>query len=126
MAGAAGAAGQAAGWTSFRDILFDFDKSDVRPSETDKIKAVADFAKQNAGFQIGLDGYADPRGGNAYNQKLSDRRVKAVSEALVAAGVPANRLRSGAFGERNRNCTESTEDCYQKNRRVEVFVRPGG
>ena len=126
MAGAPGAAGQAAGWQSFRDILFDFDKSNVRASETEKIKAVADFAKENAGFQIGLDGYADPRGTPGYNQKLSDRRVKAVADALAAAGLSGNRVRTGAFGEQNRNCGESTEDCYQKNRRVEVFVRPGG
>jgi outer membrane protein OmpA-like peptidoglycan-associated protein len=122
----AGAAGEKAGWQSFRDILFDFDKSDIRASETEKIKAVADFAQQNAGFQIGLDGYADPRGGDSYNQRLSNRRVKAVSAALTAAGVSANRIRTGAFGEKNRNCTESTEECYQRNRRVEVFVRPGG
>ena len=124
--GAVGAPGAIDRPLLISDILFDFDKSDVRASETDKIKAVADFAKQNAGFQIGLDGYADPRGTGGYNQKLSDRRVKAVSDALVAAGVPAGQIRTGAFGEQNRNCTESTEECYQRNRRVEVFVRPGG
>ena len=66
---------------------------------------------------------ADPRGTDDYNLKLSDRRVKAVRDTLRAAGVQPNRMRIGAQGEKDRNCSEDTEDCFQKNRRVEVFVR---
>lgn len=82
--------------------------------------------KDNADFDLGLDGYADQRGTSAYNKRLSDRRVKAVADALAAVGVPAARMKSGAFGEERALCSETTEDCYQRNRRVEVFVRPRG
>ena len=79
--------------------------------------------KQNGNAELSLEGYADPRGTDTYNMKLSERRVKAVRDALVSGGVDANRVRIGARGEQNRNCSENTEDCFQKNRRVEVFVR---
>jgi len=123
-AGAQGPQGVAARWESFRDIHFDFDKSDVRVNEVGKIKDIVAFMKQNPTFEIGIEGFADPRGTDAYNQALSERRVKAIRDALVAEGASGGAIRSGAEGEKNRNCGEDTEGCYQKNRRVEVFVRP--
>jgi peptidoglycan-associated lipoprotein len=122
--GPAGEQGVAARWESFKDILFDFDKSDVRANEVGKIKEIVEFMKQNPTFEIGIEGYADPRGTNAYNQALSERRVTAIRDALVTEGASADAIRTGAQGEKNRNCGEDTEACYQKNRRVEVFVRP--
>jgi outer membrane protein OmpA-like peptidoglycan-associated protein len=58
--------------------------------------------------------------------RLSDRRAKAVEAALVGAGISKDRIRTGAFGKRDRNCNENTEECYQRNRRVEVFMRAAG
>jgi outer membrane protein OmpA-like peptidoglycan-associated protein len=122
--GSQGVAGAAARWESFKDILFDFDKSDVRADEVGKIKEIVEFMKQNPTFEIGIEGYADPRGTDAYNQALSERRVNAIRNALVTGGASASGIRLGAHGEKNRNCNEDSEGCYQKNRRVEVFVRP--
>jgi outer membrane protein OmpA-like peptidoglycan-associated protein len=96
----------------------------VRANEVAKIKEIAAFMKQNPTFEIGIEGFADPRGTDAYNQALSERRVKAILNALVAEGASADAIRTGAEGEKNRNCGEETEGCYQMNRRVEVFVRP--
>jgi peptidoglycan-associated lipoprotein len=130
-AGPAGPAGErgAAGaerWTSFRDILFDYDKSDIRSGERTKIQEIEAYMRQNPNAELALEGFADPRGTDQYNLRLSDRRVKAVQQALTGAGVNANRIRIGAQGEKLRNCSEDTEPCFQRNRRVEVFVRPGG
>jgi len=122
-AGTAGAPGEKATWTSFRNILFDFDKANIRPNEQPKVGDIATFMKQNPNAEISLEGYADPRGTNTYNLKLSERRVKAVAEAIESAGVPKNRIRIGAKGEKDPVCNEKTEECYQADRRVEVFVR---
>ena len=111
-------------WPPFSNILFDFDKSDIRPDEKAKIKAVADFLQENPKFEVGLAGYADPRGTDPFNMQLSDRRTKAVAEALAEAGVAKDRVRSGGFGARDRNCSENTENCFEQNRRVEFFFRP--
>ena len=122
--GSQGVAGAAARWESFKDILFDYDKSNVRANEVGKIKEIVAFMKQNPTFEIGIEGFADPRGTDAYNQALSERRVQAIRDALVAEGGAAGAIRAGAEGEKNRNCSQETEGCYQLNRRVEVFVRP--
>jgi outer membrane protein OmpA-like peptidoglycan-associated protein len=121
-AGAQGPAGAVVHWESFRDFLFDFDKSDVRASEAEKAPEIAAYMKTNPSIQVGIDGYADPRGTNQYNLALSQRRVEAVREALIQAGVPADRIQTGFFGEARLKCSESTEACWQRDRRVEVFI----
>jgi peptidoglycan-associated lipoprotein len=123
-AGAPGSPGVRAGWEPLNDVLFDFDKSDIRPSERQKIDKIVQVAKDNPTVEIGLNGYADPRGSDKYNQKLSERRVEAVRSAVIAGGVSADRIKTVAAGEHGRNCMETTEDCYQKNRRVEALTRP--
>ncbi len=71
---------------------------------------------------MGIDGHTDPRGTDPYNQSLSERRVNAIRDALVNAGVSAGRIHTGAFGESQPKCNESTEACWQRDRRVEVLI----
>jgi outer membrane protein OmpA-like peptidoglycan-associated protein len=104
------------------DILFDFDKADIRASERSKITQAADYMAKNPSTQLSLNGNADPRGTSPYNMELSKRRVENVRAALVAAGVPDDRIKTEAFGEERPKCTQQTEECYQLDRRVEVWV----
>ena len=115
--GGAGAPGAVAAWKALNDIHFDFDKSDIRASERSKIDDIVKIAKDNPTIQIGLNGYADPRGATNYNQKLSERRVAAVRAAVEAGGVDGGRITTVAAGrEHGRDCMDTTEACYQKNR----------
>ena len=124
MANPAGAQSQAGAMNrSFRDILFDTDKSDIRTNETSKVADVAAYIKQNPTFQVGINGYADPRGTNQHNQALSERRVNAIRDALIKAGVSGDKITTGAFGEQKPQCNESTEVCWQRDRRVDVGFR---
>lgn len=126
VAGLTGAQGATApGWAKFNNILFDFDKSDIRATETSKVAAIAAYLNQNPSAKVGIDGYADPRGTDAYNQALSERRVNTIQDALVKAGVPSRKIQTGAFGEKRLKCTEKTEACWQRDRRVEVLVSAG-
>ena len=59
-------------------------------------------------------GEADPR--------LTERRVRAVRDALVAAGVAPERIQTGPLGERQPLCRQPTATCQEANRRVEVLV----
>ena len=108
---------------SFSNVTFDFDKADIRPGELDKIKAVATYMQQNPNLQLGLAGHTDPQGTYEHNRPLSERRNKAVTDALVEAGVPKDRIRTAGLADRIRNCNEKTEDCFAQNRRVEFFFR---
>ena len=112
-------------WVTFADFLFDFDRSAIRNSETAKIDKVNQYMKENPNIEIGLDGHADPRGTHAYNQPLSQRRVDAVKAALLSAGIASDKITTGAFGETQLKCSEATEECWQRDRRVEVLVRRG-
>ncbi|HEY2987007.1 MAG TPA: OmpA family protein [Candidatus Binatia bacterium] len=124
-AGAVGAQGKAGAmqqWASFRNFLFDTDKSDIRSNETSKVSDIAAYMRQNSSAKVGIDGHADPRGTDAYNQALSERRVNAIRDALAKAGVASDRIHTGAFGESQLKCNESTEICWQRDRRVEVLI----
>jgi outer membrane protein OmpA-like peptidoglycan-associated protein len=109
-------------WSSFRNFLFDFDKSAVRPNETSHVADIAAYIKQNPSARVGIDGHTDPRGTDGYNQGLSERRVNAIRDALVKAGVSADKIHTGAFGEQRLLCNDSTEVCWQSDRRVEVLI----
>jgi outer membrane protein OmpA-like peptidoglycan-associated protein len=109
-------------WSSFRDFLFDFDKSAIRSNETSHVSDIAAYMKKNPSARVGIDGHTDPRGTDLFNQGLSERRVNAIRDALVIAGVTAGRIHTGAFGESQLKCNESTEPCWQSDRRVEVLI----
>lgn len=100
------------GWTSFRDFFFAYDRADIQPSDVSKVAEIAAYAKENPSIQLGIDGSMDPRGTDPRNQELSDRRVEAVRDALISAGVRPSSIRAGAFGD-----TELRRD-----RRVEVLL----
>jgi peptidoglycan-associated lipoprotein len=53
-----------------------------------------------------------------------ERRVGAVRDALIQAGVSADRIETGAFGVERLKCNEATEQCWKRDGRVEVLVRP--
>ncbi len=120
--GASGPTGAVVGWTKFKDILFDFDKSDIRSNETGKVAEIAAYVQQNPSTMVGIDGYTDPRGTNLYNQALSERRVGAILDALMKAGVSRDKIHTGAFGESRLKCKDATEACWQSDRRVEVLI----
>jgi outer membrane protein OmpA-like peptidoglycan-associated protein len=123
--GLAGQKGQDAQWLSFKDILFDFDEANIRTDEQAKIGELVDFMQKNRGLYVNLEGHADPRGTNPYNQALSQRRVDAIRDAVRTAGIAQERILSGAMGETRLKCPETTEACYQRDRRVELWIRAG-
>ncbi len=67
-------------------------------------------------FVIG--GYCDERGSDEYNLALGQNRADAAKNALVTAGVAADRIRVVSYGKEKPFCTESTEACWQLNRRA--------
>ena len=110
-------------WTSLRDIMFDFDKADIRYSEARKPGEIAAYVNQNPSVRLGIDGYTDSRGTSQYNLPLSQRRVATVRDALIQAGVPADRIETGTFGTDRPMCNPSIEQCSPRDGRVEVLVR---
>jgi len=113
-------------WERFSDIQFDLNQADLRSSEVNKVERLATYLKQNSSFQVELEGFADPRGSQTYNMKLSTKRVNAVRDALIAQGVAQDRILIGSYGKLNRKSAETGEVAWQQDRRVEVIVLPMG
>jgi outer membrane protein OmpA-like peptidoglycan-associated protein len=108
----------------FRNILFDFGKSTIRPESMDIIEHAAKTMNEqipNSNFYI--DGYTDNIGSVARNKKLSKARAQAVANALIKAGVDKSRVVARGFGKDNPKCDNKTEEGRQCNRRVEVVIR---
>ncbi len=105
-----------------QDLHFDYDKSDVRPEDQGALTADAAALRTIFGISpnitIVVEGHCDERGSAEYNIGLGDRRASATKDALVALGVPGDRLKTVSFGKERPICTEATESCYQQNRRA--------
>ncbi len=105
-----------------QDVYFDFDRSDIRADASDTLTQTAaalksilsDFPSTN----LILEGHCDERGSAEYNLALGDRRGGAVKTFLAALGVETDRLLVISYGKERPQCTESNEECWQKNRRV--------
>ncbi|MDR2838141.1 MAG: OmpA family protein [Azonexus sp.] len=111
------------------DALFDFNKAVLRPEGKAKLDEVA--AKSGA---IKLEvitavGHTDRIGGDAYNQKLSERRAQAVKDYLVGKGIAADRIYTEGKGKtqpvtgdkcKGNAKTKALIDCLQPDRRVDI------
>ena len=103
---------------SVKDIYFDYDKYDLRAEDKATIDADAAFLKAHPSIRFTIEGHCDERGSTDYNLALGDNRANAARTALVNAGIPASQIRVISYGKEKPFCTESTESCWQQNRRA--------
>jgi outer membrane protein OmpA-like peptidoglycan-associated protein len=115
--------GPGPGWVSLREISFDFDSANIRSSQMGKIADIAAYLNDNPGARLGIDGTTDlRRGTNKYNVALSQQREANVRDALIRAGVPADRMEIGSFAAERGQCIDRTENCATRDGRVEVLA----
>ncbi len=98
-------------------IYFDFDKSFIRDDAKAVMAANAEWLKANPKAKIKIEGNCDERGTKEYNQALGQRRATSAKKYLADMGISGNRISLISYGKEKPVCTQSTEDCWQKNRR---------
>ena len=103
-------------------IHFDLDSATIKSSEKSKLDAVADFMKSNAGKFLEIEGHCDERGTEGYNLSLGERRALAAREALIAAGIAAERIKTISYGESRPVENGHDESAWKQNRRDEFVV----
>jgi peptidoglycan-associated lipoprotein len=107
-----------------QDAYFDYDMSEIRGDGRDALTRDAALLKQifqqDPNFSVVVEGHCDERGSAEYNLALGDRRATAAKDFLVQLGVPADRLKTISYGKERPQCTEASEDCWQKNRRAHL------
>ncbi|MEW6108002.1 MAG: peptidoglycan-associated lipoprotein Pal [Nitrospirota bacterium] len=106
----------------FEDILFDFDKYDIKPQYKTVLQSVSSWMTKNSSPKLSVEGHCDDRGTNEYNLALGDRRAKAVKDYLLSLGVPSARIDTISYGEEKPLCTDQNEECWSKNRRAHFVV----
>jgi len=104
------------------DVLFDFDKSVIKPDGKSKLDDLANKMKGiNLEVVIAI-GHADSIGSDAYNQALSVRRAEAVKAYFVSKGIEGNRVYTEGKGEKQPVADNKTAEGRAKNRRSEIEV----
>lgn len=106
-----------------RDIHFDFDRYEIRPEDAQVLDANAESLKSNPSYLLLIEGHTDTRGTTEYNLALGDRRARASMTYLVSRGVRSKQISIISYGKEHPSCTESTEDCWSRNRRAHFLVK---
>lgn len=111
------------------DVLFDFDKADIRSDAQNALKQAADIVKDKAKGTARVEGHTDGKGSESYNQKLSERRANSVKDWFVKkAGLKNVKFSTRGFGAKNPVAPNTKPDGSddpdgrQKNRRVEIVI----
>lgn len=109
------------------DVLFDFDKAELKPEADSELQKAADIIRQKGKGLILISGYTDSKGTDAYNKRLSLARAQAVKNWFEAQGLHQNYQTEG-LGAANPVAPNANDDGSDnpegraKNRRVEIIV----
>jgi outer membrane protein OmpA-like peptidoglycan-associated protein len=103
-------------------ILFDFDKSTLRPASQEQIRKFAEALKKYEDTEIFVAGHTDATGTEDYNLTLSRQRAESVANYLEGLGVSRTRFTISGLGETQPIATNNTAEGQQLNRRVEVAI----
>lgn len=103
-----------------RVVYFDFDKDAVKPEFQAIVACHAKYLMDRPMAHMRLEGNTDERGSRQYNLGLGERRGDAVMAAIRGNGGSSSQMDVVSYGEEKPVCTESNEECWSKNRRVEI------
>jgi len=103
-------------------ILFDVDKSEVKPEAQANLAKLATILNKYPDTDVLVEGHTDATGSDEYNMDLSIRRSNSVGNYLSGQSVMSNRLRLMGYGETQPAASNDTQEGRQLNRRVEIAV----
>ena len=106
----------------FVNIEFDVNEATIKSNSMPQVQEVAEAMKRYPDMQLEIRGHTDDQGSDDYNQKLSERRAKAVAEALIDMGVSRLRLAVKGFGESRPLVPNDSDENRRKNRRTEFVI----
>ena len=99
-----------------KDVLFDYNKSDIRGDQALTAHSDAEFLAQYPSIKVVVEGHCDDRGSEEYNLALGTSRAESVKRALLQEGVSADRVKTVSYGKEKPFCTDDNDQCWQRNR----------
>ena len=106
-----------------RNVYFGFDSALLLATARSMLDVSASALKRHPDLQVEIVGFADSRGPESYNMKLSERRADAVRQYLENAGVDSSRLTSRGYGESHDGASDLSANGLAQSRRVELRVK---
>ena len=107
---------------TFGDVLFDLNRSDLKPGGMGNVIKLAQFLQENPDRKVLIEGYTDSTGRAEYNQGLSERRAYSVRTALVHQGIAPDRVVAQGYGKEYPVASNADAAGRAMNRRVEVTI----
>ena len=104
------------------NILFDFDKATIRPSEKAKLDELARVFSDYPENIVIVEGHTDSKGSAAYNKRLSELRASRVAEYLRSKNIDISSLTARGYGESQPVATNETAAGREQNRRVDLRI----
>lgn len=112
------------------DVLFDFDKWNIKPAAESELQKVVLIIREKRKGDVWIHGHTDAKGSDSYNQKLSEQRAESVMYWLAVNGdIPMDVLKTQGHGESLPVAPNSHADGSdnpegrRKNRRVEIVIK---
>lgn len=103
-------------------VYFDFDKSDIRADQVERVENNASFLKKSSTVKIRIEGNCDERGTNEYNMALGERRAQSAKKYLMNLGVADARLETVSWGEEKALLFGHDELSWDQNRRDDFVI----
>ncbi|MBN2466593.1 MAG: OmpA family protein [Deltaproteobacteria bacterium] len=112
------------------DVLFDFDKCNIRPEAMEPLRKIGEIIKAYNSPHVIISGHTDTKGAEDYNRRLSEKRAETVKAWFAeCAGIDPRVMETKGYGETKPIAPNSNPDGSdnpegrQKNRRVEIRIR---
>ncbi|MEI3613644.1 OmpA family protein [Pseudogracilibacillus sp. SO30301A] len=107
------------------NVLFDFDKSDLRPEAKNVLDKIAEALQEYDGADVQINGHTDNVGQKQYNMNLSEERAESVHAYLDDNGTLDHlNVKIKGYGDTKPIVPNDTKANQQKNRRVEIVIEP--
>jgi outer membrane protein OmpA-like peptidoglycan-associated protein len=114
------------GWilTLKNELLFDSGGATLKSGAQRALDNLAQFLRKHPERDIAIEGFTDSIGSPDSNQRLSERRARAVKDALTGRGIESRRIDARGYGPSFPVASNATETGRQLNRRVEIVINP--
>jgi len=112
-------------------IYFGFDQYKLADEDIDTLRQNVELVQGDTEamniankYSLKLEGNCDEWGSDEYNFALGLKRANAVKDELINGGIASERITMVSYGSSNPVCTEKTQECWSKNRRVDFKLLP--
>ena len=105
-----------------QDVFFGYDQWMLSDAGMEALNHDAQWLKDHPRALMKVEGHADERGTADYNLVLGEKRAKAARSYLIESGVGPKQLAIVSYGKARPFCEDTTESCYQQNRRGHVLL----